>query len=296
VKDLCRAGESEVLTVEASDRFGGYGLVGVVIFRARAGALAAETFLLSCRALGRGVEHQVLARLGEIARARGVPRVEVAYRESQKNRPALDFLESVGAGREPAAEGEFLFSLPAELAAAVRFDPSLPAAPEEAGAGVAPPASREVAARADSALLTRIAAELSSADQVLGAVEARRRRSRPDVAASYVAPGTPTESELARVWAQILGVDRVGADDDFFGLGGNSLLATVLMSRVHSLFEIDLAPHALFEAPTVAGLAELIEREQIERAGAAEVADILGELDELSDEEVKALLAAGRQQ
>ena len=68
---LCSQGY-ECLTVNVEDRFGSYGLTGVMLFRTTGDALIVDTFLLSCRALGRGVEHRMLARLGEIAKERGL--------------------------------------------------------------------------------------------------------------------------------------------------------------------------------------------------------------------------------
>ena len=73
LEGLLRSGH-ECLTVDVSDRFGSYGLVGVVLFARSADALTVDAFILSCRALGRGVEHRVLAHLGELARGAGVPR------------------------------------------------------------------------------------------------------------------------------------------------------------------------------------------------------------------------------
>ena len=81
---------------------------------------------------------------------------------------------------------------------------------------------------------------------------------RPDVG-GYLAPATPAQELLAGIWAQVLGIDRAGAGDDFFALGGHSLLATRVISRVREVFGTEVPLAALFDHPTVTGLAAIIE-------------------------------------
>ncbi|HEV2736692.1 MAG TPA: condensation domain-containing protein, partial [Longimicrobiaceae bacterium] len=91
------------------------------------------------------------------------------------------------------------------------------------------------------------------------------------------APSTPTEEVLAAIWAEVLGTERVGARTSFFALGGHSLLATQVVSRVRRVFAVELPLRAVFEAPTVAGLAARVERAR--RDGADDAPPPIGPAD-----------------
>ncbi|RKG91353.1 amino acid adenylation domain-containing protein [Corallococcus sp. CA049B] len=96
-----------------------------------------------------------------------------------------------------------------------------------------------------------------------------------------VAPRTLTEEILVELWCEVLRLPTVGVEDDFFALGGQSILAAQVMARVRERFEVPLSVRALFESPVLAALAERIEQA------------LMADIDALSDEEVAEALAPG---
>jgi acyl carrier protein len=96
---------------------------------------------------------------------------------------------------------------------------------------------------------------------------------------AFVAPRTPLEQRVARIVAGLLDLEQIGVDDNFFLLGGHSLLGTQVIARVADTFGVDLPLRTLFEAPTVAELSVEIERR------------VLARLEAMSDEEAQRLLA-----
>ena len=110
--------------------------------------------------------------------------------------------------------------------------------------------------------------------------------------APHTAPRSPLEATIAEAWCEVLGLDEVGVFDDFFDLGGHSLLATQVVARLRRRLERELSPEDLFEAPTVAALADRLVRREAEEIGDDDLAALLAELDDLSDEEVEDQLRA----
>jgi len=268
----------EILTVRVRDRFGDYGLTGIIIFRtgrtgrAAEDALLVDTFLLSCRALGRGVEHRMVAHLGRIALERGLKGVEIPFVVAQRNRPAQLFLESIGA-------------LTAERAANVRFQPAAAPAAEK---------PRTPVARAATAIrrpdYVKIATELRDPAAVLDRIRTASMRNAAPATPS-APPRTALERELAELWAELLHVPGVGVHDNFFALGGHSLLAVQLLSRVRQMYDVELSLEVVYAGEfTVAELAKAVELKEIEQAG-GDYRELVAELEGLSDEEVRRLLA-----
>ncbi len=286
IQSLLRSEGYECLTVEVDDRFGSYGLTGVILFRADRASLIVDTFLLSCRTLGRGVEHRMLARLGEIAKERGLAEVQVPFSPTPRNRPAEALLKSAGAefGQHNATGSVFHF--PADFLEKVSYTATHRAAthgPESRpkATGPAPPSRLDYVA---------VARELRTPAQILKAVRAAAPRRSSGAPAD--APRSALEQQLAQMWAGLLGLQSVGVHQNFFDLGGHSLLAVQLLSLVRQTFNLDLSLKIVYSGDfTVAELAKAIELREMEKAGAGRYEEILREIESLSDDEVHALLA-----
>ena len=125
MQSLLRAGEQTIRTVKVRDRFGDYGFVGLLIAEPRADVLAVDTFLLSCRVLGRGVEYQMASALGKMAVERGARAVRIRVETTKRNAPARKFVEHISP-IENAVAGDALFEsdVPPKHLADLRFEPA----------------------------------------------------------------------------------------------------------------------------------------------------------------------------
>jgi len=102
----------------------------------------------------------------------------------------------------------------------------------------------------------------------------------------YVAPRNHIEEVIANIWAEALGVERVSVESNFFELGGHSLLATQIVARLREAFRTELLLRSLFESPTIAGMAEICARVEIERAD-EDAWQLLNLVSQLPEEELK---------
>jgi FkbH-like protein len=262
----------ECLAVKVKDRFGEYGLTGAVIFAMDGDGLKIDSFLLSCRVLGRGVEHAIMAYLGK---REGVRFIEATLTPTNKNQPALQFLRQIGADYEDGLR----FRFPAEYLAALRWKPS----------AVAPPVEKAPEMEQHRFLpFERIARELSTVEQILAAM-----RGGGTVIDASLLDGsmTATERELAAIWAELLKVPRVGPDDRFFELGGHSLLAVLLISRVQERMGVALPVDDVYAGDvTLRDLAMKIDAMRSGGIESAEYEAMLAEIESMSDDDVRALL------
>jgi acyl carrier protein len=113
---------------------------------------------------------------------------------------------------------------------------------------------------------------------------------------TYVAPRNSVEETVALTWSQLLGVERVGVNDNFFDLGGHSISAIQLLSRLNKAFDLELKLRAIYDTATLGELAAAIAQTQAEQPDSSELISLLAELDDISEDEARTMLAAESRQ
>jgi FkbH-like protein len=263
ILQCCRTDGLECLVVHVRDRFGDYGLVGAVILDPNSDRMKVDTFLLSCRVLGRGVEHHILRELGRIAKERNLASIDVVYRPSPRNQAALHLLETVGKQFRKEYEHGLVYQFPSQFAANLALEQSIDEAPLSPGTieeGTAAVSSENQASVPRSGIYQWIATELCDAEAILKATRASRVRSRPELSQPYAAPQEELEKSVTEIWQEVLSIEGIGVNDNLFSLGGNSIQATQILSRINQKFDLRLPLRCLFDSPTVAGLLDLIRQ------------------------------------
>lgn len=251
-----RAGGLPTLALHARDRFGDYGMVGGAICSCASDALHVDAFLISCRALGRGVEHRLLARIGREAASRGLASVVITLVHGPRNAPARAFLAAAGAVE--SAPG--VVTIPAADAAAVTFHPPVAAPPASISDEHDAPESQGAGHTGDDDTTRRVTGALTTGAAVAAHVAASFRRERPHGLTPYRAPQTDLEWLLTAMWSDALHLDRAGLDDDFFECGGTSLGATLLVNRLQATLRCQFDRIVIFDEPTPARLAAALRR------------------------------------
>lgn len=231
-------------TVKVSDRFGDYGIVGLMTHAAADGTLTADSFLMSCRALGRGVEHQMIRTLGQRAGEAGAQTVALPYERSDRNEPVRKFLDGLVADGTAAFDGS-TYTLTTDAATGLAFVPVEPDPVDDGG-------TRNTAAvPVNSERSEMIAMGRRTGAAIMELIREQFEKNRPEDT-PLAAPEDDVQIQLVEVWRKVLGYKTLGIDDNFFEFGGSSLLAVELISAIQANESIpDFKLVDLFDRPTI---------------------------------------------
>ncbi len=256
VEQLLQSNVMEIAVMTVEDRFGSYGLVGDLFYKQEGQKLVVDTFLLSCRVLGRGVEHHLLAYLGQLAEERGLAFIELPYVTSAKNEPAAAFLDSVGGKYKIETADGAIYSIPAEVAAKISYSVETDVALETVNQRRKTAVSQQPQT---SEIVHYIAKTLNNVPAIGAKISAHNQKERTQ-SESYVAPTNSVEKQLATIWQSVLGIEKIGINDNFREIGGTSLNGVQLIAQVKRELSVDLSIIDLFEHPTVSSMTRFIEQ------------------------------------
>jgi len=259
IEKLCSAGEYECYAVSAKDRFGDYGMIGVLIFRIDSKEAVIDTFCLSCRALGRNIEHKMMGYVCECALERGAEKVIIPFIESGKNKPAFDFLVSIAGGKQ-LQDGHYTFVLPAREGIALKEMVCESNNREEKNTEVRLTNQAKI-----TEALAYITYELNDVNKILKEVNSQNKK-RAIENNSHVPPRTPMEKKLAEIWSEYLNLTDIGIHDEFFAIGGSSILLLRILSKVRQLYNVEISLETIFERDfTIASLSKEIAYQKLKK-------------------------------
>jgi acyl carrier protein len=258
------SGGSEIMSVEVRDRFGDYGLVGAIVYRKDTVNLRIEMFCLSCRVLGRGVEHRIMAEIGRIARAASLRSIRLDCQESSSNGPFLRFVKGLGGLIEQPTERVVSVLLSTDDAVELTFTPGESAFNEEKGR------NRPKGGDAPAQSCKRpIVEALSRLPHTLVRMELLQALAEPPMSArrevktivDFATPQNELEEAIAQTWTSVLGFDRIGRDKNFFEVGGNSLRLVRLNAKLIENLCRNIEISELFQFPTIRSFAAYLHNE-----------------------------------
>ena len=257
LSSLLNDGHHECWTVRVKDVFGDYGLVGVAVFEIKDRAMRLEVFLMSCRALGRRVEYQLIEKLKHLAIEREADRLVIPVVPTSRNRPAREFLANLcGVSADAQEPFECVLSATGDTSEWRKSETSAQVPAAKAGASAKLPVVTD-----EEGTLTQIASEMQSVAAIL-AVMRETKKPRPASAGELVPPTNSIEETLCNIWSDVLGVEPIGIRDNFFDFGGQSLRATRVLTRVRAELGVELNLTALFKTPTIEAMAAEIAEMQ----------------------------------
>ncbi|WP_150273119.1 thioester reductase domain-containing protein [Paenibacillus tepidiphilus] len=260
-----------VYAVKVADRFGDYGIAGAVIGTFSQAGFTVDNLLLNCRVLGKNAEYILVKQLAETLQAAGYGQVKLRYEPNGRNEMAARFLAKLTRTGLPQILAGETAVVDCRLLAEYADEALLPKEAAKAVAKVAEPTAvgfdpyAFIAGRwnrLDPAGREQLEALRSSTPpvaEIMQAIFQSKARTRVGLQADYIEPRTDTERSIAGLWADILNLDQVGVLDNFFGLGGTSLMAAQLIVKFKNAFGIKLPVRIFFDNSSVEQMALYID-------------------------------------
>lgn len=223
----------QCLTLQVKDKYGDYGLVGAALCTLKAEQLVLDNMLLSCRALGKGIEHRFLAAVAQWGLGHGKSSVVLQWRELPRNLPLRNFYTKL-ADKVSKCDGLFQAEINTTELSQLTYSPE----PSQAVSAVNSAASAGLSLKYIDNCFAKVADITKLVRQVWP---------EHDVTAMQLADADALELKIAKIWFKVLGKPVDGLDHDFFNQGGNSLRLVRVLGIIYSEFGVRLSLSDAFE-------------------------------------------------
>ncbi len=298
IEEIGLSEEAECFVISAKDRFGDYGMVGVIIFRMQPAETLIDTFCLSCRALGRNIEYKMLEYISAYSLEHGIESVKIPFIQSERNKPAFDFLNQVISNCIKTGEIHYNYVLSA------REGILLSKAAKESQRSIGKqaitdkqPANGEIVSvkpGKTSEFLSYIVTNLNNVDKIAREINSQKTI-QVLVDHSNVPPTTPVEIRLEEIWSEYLKINHIGINNDFFTLGGTSILLMRILSKVKKEFQVDISVKLAFEGDfTIAKLSKEIVCQKLKNIDINQLNQKMRSIEALSEKQMLHMLIQER--
>lgn len=229
--------------VSVKDRFGDYGLVGAVIIHNKNTNVFIDTFLLSCRVLGKGIEHKLINEIGKVIIENNLQVVDIIFDKTQKNQPALDFINNIPYIEKTNMDNGF--SLKCDANALLLLKPA-----------VSQVSKQESTLNVQNYSTNNRIQDNAVVLKAIGLYEPTTTNSN-NISHELAYSLEEFQSFIMEIWSKFF-KESLSIKSDFFSLGGDSLLAIQVISKIKQKYGLEISIETIFDNPRIQDLAKYI--------------------------------------
>lgn len=260
----------ELYLTRVKDRFGDYGICGAMMLEKHDISWDVVNFLLSCRALGRGVEHEMLRFMGRLMTEASAKDLQVHWKRLSRNAPVTQFLKTSSSEFTKTSDEKGVFIFKSDSLQHLCFE-NLKQNPHvektEAVGSLESPSVVFKSFHVPDRFYEVIAHRYGNIDLFLSEVKQSQPKLFSKKAVAYQMPTSEKERWVANIFESVLGVKQVGRKDHFFSLGGHSLKAVMAIGRLQNLYNVKINLDAFLENPIVSVIADKLQAVDSEVSG-----------------------------
>ncbi len=254
---LSKKPDWQVSYVRLEDKYGDYGIIGAIISCEHKDSLLVDTLLISCRAIGKGVEHKMIAYIGERAKVKRKNIITIPFSKTEKNTVAWNFLDSNFENfKMESADGE-IYQIPTDYAINFKFDPSSFRIQDKNSDKNEDIETKPITIHRNS-FYNDIIENFSNIDSIVQNIYGNNFTDKKNIRKIKNLNKNQISTRLLEIWQEILNNPNVRTTDNFFDVGGDSILIPSLIIRLKKELDITINIVDVFQYPTINTLSAFI--------------------------------------